>query len=443
MSSNSSISFCPGSGYNFANRSQTLEWFLNGPFTATTVCLGFVLNIVCGLVFRCLPSNPIQNYLVALAVWDNLLLCNSFLLYGLPTLLYGARVRSGAYVYAYWFCYPFCNIALTASMWMTVALTFHRYRIVSNPIGYRVVSTQNRRSKLFVSAVSALAIICRLPLFFELTVGECFDKGGQDSIHSNQTRLIPMIQATFLHSNQLYNIAYRTLSSILLQSAGPLLVLLILMSRISLQLRRAGSVRRKMSCACSENDRTVRIRRHRSMENDDNLLLTCVAVKFFTCRLPAMLFEIAEAVLGANRFNRNVLIFHLVNISNALVLLNGASNFLLYLVVGCRFRQAFCQLVLRQKPTEHRASEATCASEVIELLDRSISGASGGGPNMSKRRSLCRQLMLKHGPTTYGTFVGNVPGSEQLTQSSATTSAEGRVKTIRNPLDIETRVWVV
>ncbi len=432
MASNSSISFCPGLDYV-----KTLGWFLNGPFTVATVCLGFILNMVSGLVFRCLPSNPIQNYLVALTVWDNLLLFNGFLLYGLSTLLYGARAQSGAYVYVYLFSYPFCNVALTATMWITVALTFHRYRVVTNPFGYMVVSTQNHRSKLIVSVVSVVAIIWRLPLFFELTVGECFDEGGQ---HSNETHLIQKIQTTFLYKNQFYRITYRTVCAILLQSAGPLLLMLVLMCAICLELRHASKVRTKISGSCCANDSTGRVKRGSSNENKDNLLLTCVAVKFFMSRVPPTLLEITETILGTYKFNGNLLIHHLVNISNALVVLNGATNFPLYLIVGSRFRRAFCQMISKRKLTEWKDSEIN-NSDATELFDRSIAAATGS----NKQHGLHRQLMLTHRTrlTEYGTFVRSVSRCEPSIQASAITTGEVDDNNIEQLLDVETRIWVV
>lgn len=83
---------CPDTDHQTAN--------ISGYFTLFAVISGVGLNALCIYVFLKFKRSGtpvIQYYLVTLTMWQTALLCNAFLLYCLPTLLYGHVVSTGRF----------------------------------------------------------------------------------------------------------------------------------------------------------------------------------------------------------------------------------------------------------------------------------------------------------------------------------------------------------
>lgn len=79
--------------------------------------------------------------------WQTALLCNGFLLYCLPTLLYGHIVSTGTYVYLYPCVYALANVTHTGSVWIILTLTIDRYLALCQPLKYRAIG--NKKFKKF------------------------------------------------------------------------------------------------------------------------------------------------------------------------------------------------------------------------------------------------------------------------------------------------------
>uniref|UniRef100_A0A915MUE3 G protein-coupled receptor n=1 Tax=Meloidogyne javanica TaxID=6303 RepID=A0A915MUE3_MELJA len=90
-----------------------LSWLLNGPLSLLFVLSGIVLNALC--------------VLISLACWHSALLCNAFVLYCLPTLLWGSVISTGPYVHLYPPTYMLANATHTGTVWIVLALTLDRY----------------------------------------------------------------------------------------------------------------------------------------------------------------------------------------------------------------------------------------------------------------------------------------------------------------------------
>src|SRR5690349_20047627 len=85
-----------------------IHQLINGPITASLVIFGIMINILSIVVLRSLRKRSIQNFLIALAVWDILLLLSAFFLYSLSTIIYGRRPLLGSYVFVYPWAYILC-----------------------------------------------------------------------------------------------------------------------------------------------------------------------------------------------------------------------------------------------------------------------------------------------------------------------------------------------
>uniref|UniRef100_A0A914CXJ1 G-protein coupled receptors family 1 profile domain-containing protein n=1 Tax=Acrobeloides nanus TaxID=290746 RepID=A0A914CXJ1_9BILA len=112
-------------------------------------------------------------FLIWLTFWDTAILLGALLLYSIPTVLTSAYQF---YATLFPLFYMFCNGALTASVWLTLAFMVDRYKKVTKPF-HKMVIAQNStnpmsetRIHLFMLLLSFLAMAFALPRFFEITV---------------------------------------------------------------------------------------------------------------------------------------------------------------------------------------------------------------------------------------------------------------------------------
>ncbi len=363
------LSSCPGTiGLPLVQR------FLNGWLTTAVIGLGLLFNSLSIAVFHRKvlvdrrrstdsssghepPRNPFQNYLLALAVWDNLLLLGAFHLYSIGTVLYKSPPITGTYVYFYPVSYPLSHICQTATIWLTVVLLSWRYRLIRHPIHNRPSGSHKCSSLLGIALVSVLSLLWGVPIAFEIQVTSC--RGGD-----NSSETLPIVGPSSLRWNSIYSI-YRLLGSLLIQSGVPLLALITLLWCMLRELRRAHTIRHDLTGSHSSDQAAERERQtsgsnlgqllnrrrrstaaeiRRRAEKRDNLMLICVVLKFLLTRLLPVAIDVAQAIFDLQVLISDQLVVHLANVSNALVVLNSASNFWLYLLLGVRFREKFCQL---------------------------------------------------------------------------------------------------
>ncbi|VDM28339.1 unnamed protein product [Toxocara canis] len=181
---------------------------------------------------------------VTLTIWQTALLCNAFLLYCLPTLIYGHVVATGNYVYLYPYAYAFANTTHTGSVWIVLTLTVDRYLALCKPLTHRAVGKRSRVKRLMI-AVSLMAVIFSLPRFFEVHV---IEHCTSDPHNANMIFCTPAISRTELPENQTYWSIYHILLAMLFVTLVPCLLLFALTLTISMALRRA-ILKRKTLCA--------------------------------------------------------------------------------------------------------------------------------------------------------------------------------------------------
>nr|CAD2197956.1 unnamed protein product [Meloidogyne enterolobii] len=262
-----------------------LSWLLNGPLSLLFVLSGIVLNALCVLVFvrlrnagSCSPP-IIHYYLISLACWHSALLCNAFVLYCLPTLLWGSVISTGPYVHLYPPTYMLANATHTGTVWIVLALTLDRYLALCMPFKHRIFSKRSRVKRLVVG-LSILAILFSLPRFFEVaTAVECINtskpqfppttkipqliNNSSSSISSlilsSSSSSSPIIiecisyvQRTGLPQNQLYRSFYHILLGSTFVTILPGLLTFILTLRITIALGEAQRSRKRLSSHCEQ-----------------------------------------------------------------------------------------------------------------------------------------------------------------------------------------------
>uniref|UniRef100_A0A915C2H6 G-protein coupled receptors family 1 profile domain-containing protein n=1 Tax=Parascaris univalens TaxID=6257 RepID=A0A915C2H6_PARUN len=322
---------------------QMISYLLNGYLTALCVTTGFLLNLFCIFVFlRCRRgSTPvIQYYLVTLTIWQTALLCNAFLLYCLPTLIYGHVVATGHYVYLYPYAYALANTTHTGSVWIVLTLTVDRYLALCRPLTHRAVGKGSRVKRLMI-AVSLMAIFFSLPRFFEVHVVQlCIT----DHLNASIAFCMPAISRTELPENHTYWGIYHIALAMLFVTLVPCLLLFALTLTISLALRRAILKRRSLCAPNAELDERNRKIPARK-EHKSNIMLVLVIAKFLISDILPTVADVLEHIVGNSTFMSSPVATLFVDFSNFLLVLNCSTNFWVFIIWGKRFRRSCKQLL--------------------------------------------------------------------------------------------------
>uniref|UniRef100_A0A915CZ38 G-protein coupled receptors family 1 profile domain-containing protein n=1 Tax=Ditylenchus dipsaci TaxID=166011 RepID=A0A915CZ38_9BILA len=367
------------SGIDFDLVQEMLSHLLNGYLTLFSVFSGILLNCLCIYVFVTFQrtgSPVIQYYLVTLTCWQTALLANAFLLYCLPTLLFGHVVSSGPYVLLYPYAYAFANTTHTGS--------------------HRAIGKKSRVKRLMI-AVSILAILFSAPRFFEVTtVYYCSGEG-------NATICEATVARTALPEDETYWTIYHIVLAMLFVTLAPCLLLFALTLRISLALRQSIVKRRALCAPSSELDGRNKKQNCSKKEHKANIMLVLVIAKFLISDILPTVADVLEHLVGNQVFMSSSLATLFVDFSNFLVVLNCSTNFWVFLFWGKRFRRC-CVYLLADSALGHTLnkwikiavdSEFTSyygqprSSLTIKSDIRSrCSGDYGGGGNNAYKSSL-------------------------------------------------------
>lgn len=176
-------------------------------------------------------------FLIWLTFWDTAILIGALLLYSIPTLLtWTYRI----YAQLFPLFYMFCNAALTASVWLTLAFMIDRYKKVTKPFHKKVISLNTtplseRRIHLFMLLLSFMAICFAMPRFFEI------------SVDVDMTINRYNFQGTSLTESYIYVLVYRIIGGLVFYSALPYILMFVISARIWIALSEAAKKRREMT----------------------------------------------------------------------------------------------------------------------------------------------------------------------------------------------------
>jgi len=189
---------------------------------------------------------------------------------------------------------------------------------------YTQVNWRSRtRAKVAVSVVFVAAVFYNIPRFFEREVVRTIVACASDA--TVQTR------KTALRTNRNYFLVYKTMCYFVFRSVGPLVALVLLNVELVRAMRAIRRRRRHLT--------------HKAIhcESRTAMLVTVVTV-FIVCQLPDLAIRVAYTCAEfASPRSDDVLDLTALRYanaaSNALLTLNSAVNFLVYCLVGRKFRR--------------------------------------------------------------------------------------------------------
>lgn len=220
--------------------SESMSFWINGVLTLTLVVLGVSGNLIMMASLRCNTKRwlPLYYYFMTFAVWNTTLLLATVVFYCLSALHPEdfRYYKNPSFAYLNIIGYPLANSGMTASVWLVLCLTLERFLVVSRPL-QRFVSETKRRAKLITLAISILAPLYSLPLFFELQVREVENEKNQtDFNHSTPEAFFDVVK-TGLRDNITYKIIYRIVCNLVFLSLVPFVIVIALSARIVCVIR--------------------------------------------------------------------------------------------------------------------------------------------------------------------------------------------------------------
>ncbi|CAB3397992.1 unnamed protein product [Caenorhabditis bovis] len=283
--------------------------------------------------------------MLALAFWDTILLWCAFMYYGirsLPITLDADIINT----LTPWF-HVFSQTANTASIWCVVAITLQRFMATRDPFrtSRSAVIMQSFRSERRISFIycshyrrlfrmplllSIGAILLNFPAFFEFHTAPCF------SHELNRTSITVKISS--LRMNKAY-MMYRLLSRMVLVSIGPNIFILCV-TLLTVFILRGSNRSRRALFQMADNV----LERYASRENMQTMISIMLVTKFLAFRSLTFALDIMEVTVGANNY-------YLIDISNFLVMVNSATNCLIYLKATSWLNSRFAerQTIKRKK----------------------------------------------------------------------------------------------
>lgn len=299
---------------NFYDVTQMITGLVLYP---STCVLGLIGNILCLIVFSLKTMRTSTNiYLQALAVADTIKLVTDFLYFVVVLLLrtdkkQGIKLHGCLYPYAH---YLF-NMSLCISAWLTVGVSVERFIFICQPFRVKRFCTVRRAIK--VSTVTfILGILISLPYMLRYRT---------KSEVVNGTVQVSGIIVTALWSEKQFATIF-TWAHALLRSAIPLILLVGLNLLIWKGLKRPSTIKKSAR-----------------LKYKATLTLIYVVAVFCICVAPD---AILSTVLGLGYYEENYLARGVREITDYLLQVNSAVNFLIYYFSCTAFRNSINSILM-------------------------------------------------------------------------------------------------
>ena len=228
------------------------------------------------------------------------------------------------YIFPY-LVYPLNAISMMGSIYMTMAVGFERYIAVYHPIEYSIVandaSSHSKRLLKYVAPITLFAIIFNIPKLLEIQVSYEGDKA--------------FMEVTELRISNAYVTWYHNWARFLILGLIPLSVICFLNYKIYIAVNKRRKNARK------------------KQEDNLNLVLMMIIASFVFCNILRILLNLHEITVideislcrCSNLGGFPIWIIILGFITPILLVVNSATNLLIYCVFGTMFRKVLSSYI--------------------------------------------------------------------------------------------------
>ncbi|KAL3891498.1 hypothetical protein ACJMK2_003759 [Sinanodonta woodiana] len=287
------------------------------------ICMiGILCNIVSLIVLNdSMLSDSPYIYLTSLAITDIGVLVMALIFNKIT----GQSNEYAAVVFTTYVYFPFVNIFLDASIWVTCALTIERIIYIKTPLLARSVCTR-KRAKCFISCICVFDVLINIPRFFVYRPF-CFDDKWY-------------YQTTTIMQSEIFS--YISWSYMALINVLPLLILLMSNLYMVKLLHISTYKRQRMQPHLVRERRFSLIKGHHGHKL--TLTLIIIVFIFIVCTFPSTFADlhVSHTLFGGNmnytEYANTDLYAIITDASNTLLLMNCSLNFLLYCVFNDKFR---------------------------------------------------------------------------------------------------------
>lgn len=302
--------------------------FITGLVFYPIVCIfGMTGNVMSIIVMsqRQMKSST-NTYLFALAISDLIKLFCDFL-YFMVILLFQIDTSTGnkAYGILYPYAHYVFNASLCISAWLIVSVAVERYVYVCHPTKVKSYCNISKARTISTSVFVIMAV---------LAVPYAMRYRTVEKLNNGTGRMEYDVIVTDLWQNKLFTEAFTWFQN-LMRSIIPLVILIILNTCIVYGLRRCRVFRTKSP------------KKHRITS-----MLVTVIVVFLVCITPD---TIMSTFFGLGYSEENYLARGIREITDLLLLINSAVNFVIYCIFNtifwCHFRRLFCYTCHGQSPS--------------------------------------------------------------------------------------------
>ena len=268
----------------------------------------------------------------ALAVADSLVLATCLPLYVLePLNIYVHHMGSFHHFYMVIMPYlwPLYLMSLTATILLTVLVSFHRYTAVCRPYHSATLSSLSRCQR-HVGYVAVAAILYNIPRFFEYRRLDVFCPTGDGGSRFAAS----MHLFTAVGEDRIFRVVYDNVLYFVVMLGGPLLILAFLNAKLIAALKKRSRKRREMGGVAT----TMTGHNQQQQQQDLTVMLVAVVFVFIVCQTPTFVDRIIWAFVDKHQRHCGRWHYYYTAVGDLMVILNSSVNFIVYVLASRKFR---------------------------------------------------------------------------------------------------------
>ena len=268
--------------------------------------------------------------------------------------------------------YPFRQIMLCCSIYITVALALERYLAMHNPITYRrnsITKSDRKRLLKYLIPIIIFSLIFTIPLFFTFKIESHAVQSINNAVKGtkinevrfdkqNETsRIVRCIEPTRLRKNKKFILWYMNVARLLVTGIVPFLSIVIFNGQTFWKIKSSAEERKSFYSSTENVKNHINPKVSRtttSKETKHALVLFGIAGVFLMCHLLRIILgmeelltydDLTETLKAARRLGRSctgVQFWTMIanDVSHLLILVNASSNLFIYSFLSKDFRIA-------------------------------------------------------------------------------------------------------
>jgi len=366
---------------------DSCRFYIEGVALLPISIVGIIGNALSMIVLSCPEmQNNFNHLLIGLSSFDTIYLLLSTLIFAMPKLSDNYAMYLLPHIMP--IGYGFAHIGRVGSVFMTLSVTLERFFAIVYPL-------KRLRLKTILIAVSTfVSVVYNIPRFLE------FETILQVDTNSTNNESMYQFAATGLRMNTIYIQVYVVWMKFIFVEMFPYIIIIVLNALIILRIRKAVKERQSMTVEMSAE---VNEATHGQQKKDKNMaiVLICIVVMFILCQSLKIIPDIFEAFFCDHSNDTSACqspfsLEILISVSHLMLAVNSASNFLIYMLRGDKFRQFFFQIFFKCQCT--RASRRS--KEANRYRNSTVHYKSSTIKNTTSAIIILEDELIERSPTT-------------------------------------------